>query len=68
MKISFSKNIYGQKAVREAAKAFSEFAEFSIQDKAGSIDVTVAGVPADEADEFRGEFCNYALCLTRGAE
>ena len=67
MKLSFSKKIYGAKAVRDAVKAFSEYADLELEEKPGSVEVTVSGVAADEADEFRGEFCNYALCMTRNA-
>lgn len=63
--ISFSRKIYSPRAVKAAAGNYSEFADFSIKEEKARTKVVISGIPAGSRDELVGEFCNYALILTK---
>jgi hypothetical protein len=63
--VSFKKTVYSPRAVKRAVKEYSRFAEFELKEDGEYVHVTISGVEPEQMEELRGEFCNYALFLTK---
>ncbi|MGE5279680.1 MAG: HxsD-like protein [Deltaproteobacteria bacterium] len=63
--LKFSKRIYPKKAVRAAARAFASFGRFRIREKDGYYVVEVADAASPLTGEWRDEFGNYVLGMTK---
>ncbi|MFH1540025.1 MAG: HxsD-like protein [bacterium] len=63
--IKFDKPIYKVSAVRAAAKDFSEFATFSIENGTECIMVGIDNVQPDLKENFAGEFGNYVIGMMK---
>jgi hypothetical protein len=63
--IKFDKPIYKIAAVKAAAKDFSEFASFSIENRKDCIVVNITDIKTDSKEDFQGEFGNYVIGLMK---
>lgn len=65
--INFNKKFYNLKAIKNAAKAYKDLADFSIEDNSRRIKVLIKNVDKDIKDRIKDEFCNYVLAETKNA-
>lgn len=63
--IKFDKPIYKLSAVRAAARDFSEFATFSVENGTDCIKVCIGEVQPDLKKNFAGEFDNYVIGMMK---
>lgn len=65
MTIKFNGKIYKLKAVKSAAKAYRELADFKIGSSKNYIEVELKNINREVKDIIRGEFGNYVLSLMK---
>jgi hypothetical protein len=63
--IKFDKAVYKLSAVRSAAKDFSDFATFRIENRKDCIIVDIDDVQPDLKKNFSGEFGNYVIGMMK---
>ena len=59
--LKFDKRIYKLKAVRAAAREYSAFADFSINENGNNINVEIENIDFQPENVFLGEFSNYII-------
>ena len=65
MIIGFDKKFYTLEAVKNAAKAYEELADFKVKTDKNKIMVEANDIDKDVKDIFKDEFCNYVLSETK---
>lgn len=61
MTISFHKNIYPLKAIKNTIKAYESFAVFKITDKGKYFMLELSDIKKEVENIIKDEFCNYVL-------
>lgn len=64
-RLRFNTGIYKKEALRKAVTAYSSFAEFSLKDGKGYIEIEVCNVVPQARGKLADEFANYALGMVK---
>lgn len=67
MQIKLNKRIYRLKAIRQAIKAYSHLAQFSLRQDSRYYQLTLDNTDPALKDILKDEFANYILALNKDA-